>query len=121
VDGAITQGLKDGGGVDTVNMWGAPQLGRWKWHSPNQNIQLLVDNNTRLWVYSPASGIASDPAAMIGFPDIAQGTNATFYSHYRDVNGHNGHFELGGGGDNGWGAWGSQLGALSGDLAANIR
>lgn len=121
VDGAISRGLKDGGGVDTVNMWGAAQFGRWKWHSPNQNIQLLADNNTRLWVFSPASGTASDPAAMIGFPDIAQGTNATFYSHYRDVGGHNGHFELGGGGDNGWSTWGPQLGAMSGDLAANIR
>ncbi|WP_238158882.1 alpha/beta hydrolase-fold protein [Mycobacterium sp. MFM001] len=121
VDGAITDGLKQGGGVDTDNMWGAPQLGRWKWHSPNQNIQLLVDNNTRLWVYSPGSGAASDQAAMIGYPDIAQGTNATFYSHYRDAGGRNGHFDLGGGGDNGWSTWGRQLGAMSGDLVANIR
>lgn len=121
VDGAITAGLKQGGGVDTDNMWGAPQLGRWKWHSPNQNIQQLVDNNTRLWVYSPGSGAPSDQAAMIGYPDIAQGTNATFYSHYRDVGGRNGHFDLGRGGDNGWSTWGQQLGAMSGDLAANIR
>ncbi|MCV7401185.1 esterase family protein [Mycobacterium fragae] len=121
VDGAITAGLKQGGGVDTDNMWGAPQLGRWKWHSPNQNIQQLVDNNTRLWVYSPGSGAPSDQAAMIGYPDIAQGTNATFYSHYRDVGGRNGHFDLGRGGDNDWSTWGQQLGAMSGDLAANIR
>jgi S-formylglutathione hydrolase FrmB len=121
VDGAITAGLKQGGGVDTDNMWGAPQLGRWKWHSPNQNIQQLADNNTRLWVYSPGSGAPSDQAAMIGYPDIAQGTNATFYSHYRDVGGRNGHFDLGRGGDNGWSTWGQQLGAMSGDLAANIR
>jgi S-formylglutathione hydrolase FrmB len=121
VDGAITAGLKQGGGVDTDNMWGAPQLGRWKWHSPNQNIQQLADNNTRLWVYSPGSGAPSDQAAMIGYPDIAQGTNATFYSHYRDVGGRNGHFDLGRGGDNGWSTWGQQLGAMSGDLAATIR
>jgi S-formylglutathione hydrolase FrmB len=121
VDGAITAGLKQGGGVDTDNMWGAPQLGRWKWRSPNQNIQQLADNNTRLWIYSPGSGAPSDQAAMLGYPDIAQGTNATFYSHYRDVGGRNGHFDLGRGGDNGWSTWGQQLGAMSGDLAANIR
>jgi S-formylglutathione hydrolase FrmB len=121
VDGAVTAGLQQYGGVDTDNMWGGAQFGRWKWHSPNHNIQQLADNNTRLWVYSPASGTASNPAAMIGFPDIAQGTNGTFYSHYRDVGGHNGHFELGGGGDNGWSTWGPQLGAMSSDLAANIR
>jgi S-formylglutathione hydrolase FrmB len=120
VDGAITAGLKQGG-ANTDNMWGAPQLGRWKWHSPNQNIQLLVDNNTRLWVYSPGSGALSDQAAMIGYPDIAQGTNATFYSHYRDAGGHNGHFDLGRGGGNDWPTWGQQLAAMSNDLAANIR
>ena len=32
VDGAITAGLAQFGGVDTRNMWGLPQLGRWKWH-----------------------------------------------------------------------------------------
>ena len=58
---------------------------------------------------------------MIGYPDIAQGTNATFYSHYRDVGGRNGHFDLGRGGDNGWSTWGQQLAAMSGDLAADIR
>ena len=121
VDGAITAGLKQGGGADTDKMWGAPQLGRWKWHSPNQNVQQLADNNTRLWVYSPRSGAPSDQAAMIDQPDIAAGTNATFYSHYQGVGGHNGHFDLGGGGQNGWSTWGQQLGAMSGDLAANIR
>lgn len=40
------------GGVDTHNMWGPPQLGRWKWHDPDVNLQLLIDN-IRLWVLSP--------------------------------------------------------------------
>lgn len=120
VDGTITAGLKQGG-ADSDHMWGLPQLGRWKWHSPNQNVQQLVDNNIRLWVYSPGSGAPSDMAAMIGYPDIAQGTNATFYTHYRDVGGHSGHFDLGRGGGNDWPTWGRQLGAMSSDLAANIR
>jgi S-formylglutathione hydrolase FrmB len=46
VDGAITAALKQGG-ADSDHMWGLPQVGRWKWHSPNQNIQQLVDNNAR--------------------------------------------------------------------------
>ena len=53
--------------------------------------------------------------------DISQGTNATFYSHYRDVGGTNGHFDLGRGGGNDWPTWAQQLSAMSGDLAANIR
>ncbi|MFZ0906815.1 MAG: alpha/beta hydrolase family protein [Mycobacterium sp.] len=120
VDGTITAALKQGG-ADSDHMWGLPQLGRWKWHSPNQNIQLLVDNNIRLWVYSPGSGAPTDQGAMAGYGDIAQGTNATFYSHYGDAGGHNGHFDLGRGGGNDWGTWGQQLAAMSADLAANIR
>jgi S-formylglutathione hydrolase FrmB len=120
VDGTITAALKQGG-ADSDHMWGLPQLGRWKWHSPNQNIQQLVDNNIRLWIYSPGSGAPTDQGAMAGYPDIAQGTNATFYSHYADAGGHNGHFDLGRGGGNDWGTWGQQLAAMSADLAANIR
>lgn len=120
VDGTITAALKQGG-ADSDHMWGLPQLGRWKWHSPNQNIQQLVDNNIRLWIYSPGSGAPTDQGAMAGYGDIAQGTNATFYSHYGDAGGHNGHFDLGRGGGNDWGTWSGQLAAMSADLAANIR
>jgi S-formylglutathione hydrolase FrmB len=120
VDGTIRAALLQGG-ADSAAMWGAPQFGRWKWHSPNQNLQQLVDNNTRLWVYSPGSGAPTDQGAMAGFGDIAQGTNAVFYSHFRDVGGKNGHFDLGRGGGNDWPTWSQQLSAMSGDLAANIR
>jgi S-formylglutathione hydrolase FrmB len=120
-DGAIADGLQRFGGVDSRNMWGLPQLGRWKWHSPNAHVQLLADNNARLWVFSPKGGSASDPAAMLGFPDIAHGTSLEFSTHYREVGGHNGHFDFPSGGDNGWPTWAAQLQAMSGDLAANIR
>jgi S-formylglutathione hydrolase FrmB len=121
VDGAITAGLQQYGGVDIRNMWGLPQLGRWKWHSPNTHVQLLVDNNTRLWVFSPGALSASDPAAMIGYPDIAQGTNRTFYQAYRSAGGHNGHFDLPPVGDHGWSSWTPQLVAMSSDLIATIK
>ena len=121
VDGAITAGLQQYGGVDTRNMWGLPQLGRWKWHSPNSHVQLLVDNNTRLWVFSPGTLTASDPAAMIGYPEIAHGTNRTFFAQYRGAGGVNGHFDFPVAGDHGWSTWAPQLAAMSGDLSASIR
>lgn len=122
VDGAIRRGMQQFGGVADpfADMWGTPQLGRWHWHSPNANVQLLVDSNTRLWVFSPRGG-ASDEAAMIGIPEIAQSTNLTFYSHYGEVHGNNGHFDLGSPGDNGWSTWSPQLAAMAGDLASHIR
>lgn len=121
VDGAITAGLQQYGGVDIRNMWGMPQLGRWKNHSANAHAQLLVDNNTRLWIFSPATLTASDPAAMIGYPDIAQGTNRTFFTQYHGVGGSNAHFDFPTTGDHGWSAWASQLAAMSNDLAGSIR
>src|SRR5271165_2515403 len=119
--GAMTDGLMRFGGVDTRNMWGLPQLGRWKWHDPWVHAALLADNNTRIWVFSPQTLTASDPAAMIGYPDQAQGTNRMFYQQYRAVGGHNGHFDFPTGGDHGWSSWGPQLAAMSGDLVAAIK
>jgi S-formylglutathione hydrolase FrmB len=121
VNGAITAGMNQFGGANTQAMWGAAQLGRWKWHDPWVHASLLAQNNSRIWVWSPKSGGASDPAAMIGYADIAQGTNLEFYQQYRNVAGHNGHFDFPGGGDNGWGSWGAQLGAMSGDIVGAIR
>lgn len=121
VDGAITVGLQQFGGVDIRNMWGLPQLGRWKNHSPNVQVKSLVDNNTRLWIFSPQATTASDPAAMIGYPGIAYGTNRTFVANYRNFGGTTAHFEFPPGGDHGWPTWAAALGEMSNDMAAAIR
>ncbi|MGH3521829.1 MAG: esterase family protein [Mycobacterium sp.] len=118
-NGAITAGMAQFGGVDTQGMWGAAQLGRWKWHDPYVHAALLAQNNTRIWIFSPIGG-ASDPAAMIGQEADAAGSGRFFYQEYRHVAGHNGHFDFSGG-DNGWGSWGPQLGAMSGDIVGAIR
>ena len=120
-NGAITDGMAKYGGVNTQAMWGAAQLGRWTWHDPNVHAQLLIDNNTRLWVFSPQTVTCSDPAAMIGYCDQAQGSNRTFYTHYRSMGGSNGHFDFPAGGNHDWVNWAAQLAAMSGDLAASIR
>ncbi|KAA0109395.1 esterase family protein [Mycolicibacterium sp. P9-22] len=119
-NGAITAGMAQFGGVDTHNMWGPVQFGRWKWHDPDVHAQLLVDNNTRLWIFSPQTTTCSDVPAMINDCAQAQGSNRTFYSHYRSIGGRNGHFDFPTGGQHDWGSWSAQLGALRGDLAAAI-
>jgi S-formylglutathione hydrolase FrmB len=121
VNGAITAGMAQFGGVDTQAMWGAAQLGRWKWHDPNVHSGLLVGNYSRLWVYSPSTLGCSDPAAMIGYCDQAQGTNKDFYQQYRSNGGHNGHFDFPTSGNHDWSTWGPQLAAMSGDVAASIK
>lgn len=121
MNGAISAGLSQYGGANTQNMWGAPQLGRWKWHDPDVHVALLAANGTRLWVYSPSTPTCSDPAAMIGYCDQAQGSNRAFYQHYRAVGGNNGHFDFPAGGNHDWSTWGPQLALMSGDLIASIK
>lgn len=118
-NGIISNAINGGGGnIDA--MWGAPQLGRWKFHDPNVHVNLLVANNTRLWVFSPAALTCSDPAAMGGGCAEAQGSARTFYAHYRSSGGRNGHFDLGAGGNHDWGTWAGQLGAMAGDIKAAL-
>lgn len=121
MNGAITAGMARFGGVDTNSMWGSSQLGRWKWHDPDVHAAMLAANNSRVWVFSPATSVAPDPAAMIGYADLATGSARFFYNTYRRVGGHNGHFDFPTGGDHGWGTWAPQLGAMSGDIVAAIR
>lgn len=121
LNGAITAGLNRFGNVDTNRMWGPPQFGRWKWHDPDVHVQLLANANTRLWVFSPGTLTCSDPAAMIGYCDQAQGSNRAFYSHYRAVGGSNGHFDFPSSGQHDWGSWAPQLALMSGELVATIQ
>jgi S-formylglutathione hydrolase FrmB len=120
-DGSITAGMMQFAGIDAYGMWGAPQLGRWKFHDPYVHAALLAQNNSRVWIWSPTSMAASDPAAMIGHAEEAMDNSRRFYQQYRQVGGHNGHFEFPGGGDNGWGSWSAELNAMSGDIAGAIR
>ncbi len=120
LNGAITAGMAQFGGVNTQAMWGAAQLGRWKLHDPYRHAQLLVDNNTRMWVYSPTTTTCSDPPAMIGYCAQAQGSNRSFYQHYREIGGVNAHFGFPNSGNHDWGSWSAQLAAMSGDLVSSI-
>jgi S-formylglutathione hydrolase FrmB len=119
-NGAIIAGLQQFGGVDGNGMWGAPQLGRWKWHDPDVHAMVLAQNNSRIWVWSPLN-MGGDAAAMIGQAGEAMGNARFFYQEYRNVGGHNGHFDFPTGGNNDWGSWSSQLGVMSGDIVGAIR
>lgn len=121
LNGAITAGMMKFGGVDTRNMWGLPQLGRWKWRDPDVHVQLLVDNKTRLWVFSPSTLSASNPAATLDVADQAQGSNRVFYTSYTMAGGANGHFDFPTAGQHDWSSWGPQLSAMSDDVANTIR
>lgn len=90
-------------------------------HDPSVHAGLLVNNGTRVWVFSPSTVTCSDPAAMIGYCDQAQGSNRSFFAQYRAVGGSNAHVDIPVGGRHDWSSWGPQLVAMSGDLTATLR
>ena len=57
---------------------------------------------------------------MLGYCDQAQGSNRTFYAHFRSAGGRNGHFDIPPGGQHDWGTWSRQLAAMSLDLSTTI-
>lgn len=121
LNGAITEGMQRFGGANTQAMWGPAQMGRWKWHDPSVYANQLVEYNARVWVFSPSTGTCSDPAAMIGYCDQAQGSNRNFKGSYRAAGGKNAHFDFPDGPQHDWSSWGPQLAAMSDDLATTIK
>ena len=119
-NGAITAGMNEFGGVNTQAMWGAAQLGRWKWHDPTSTPSCW-------WTTTPGCGSGArrpSPApTRRRWPATATRSPAApvFYGHYRSLGGRNGHFDFPVGGEHDWGNWAGQLGAMSGDIAAAIR
>ncbi len=89
--------------------------------TPTCTLQLLVDNNTRLWIFSPQTTTCSDargddrrlrsgPGQQ---PHVLLSTTARSAAS-------NGHFDFPTGGQHDWGSWSAQLAALRGDLVAAI-
>ncbi len=121
LNGAITAGLAQYGGVDSYGMWGAPQLGRWKWHDPDVHVQLLADANTRLWVYSPGTLTCSDPAAMIGVLRSGAGQQQVLLPALPHRRWQQRTLRHAGRGQHDWGSWAPQLAQMSGELVATIK
>ena len=93
-NGAITAGLMQFGGVDSATCGVCHSSAVGSGTIPTCTCSCWPQNNTRLWVFSPATMTSSDPAAMIGAADQAQGSNRSFYHHYREIGGRNGHFDF---------------------------
>ncbi len=56
---------------------------------------------------------------MINYCDQAQGSNRSFYQHYRAIGGGNAHFDFPTAGNHDWGSWSGQLAAMSGELVVD--
>ncbi len=118
--------MGDAGGYDPNDMWGRTEdpNSAWKRNDPMVNIDKLVANNTRIWVFC-GDGTPADIGAGVPEGDnfnakflesFTLRTNKTFQQEYIAAGGKNGVFNFPDAGTHSWGYWGQQLQQMKPDI-----
>jgi diacylglycerol O-acyltransferase / trehalose O-mycolyltransferase len=124
----ISISMADAGGFNSADMWGPGDDPAWTRNDPYLNIDKLIANNTRLWIYC-GSGDATDlDKNRSGFEKIAGGviegqviaSNKQFADAYTSAGGTNAYIDFPAGGIHNWTYWGQQLQAMQPDLTAYL-
>jgi diacylglycerol O-acyltransferase/trehalose O-mycolyltransferase len=115
----VSLAMRDSGGFDANAMWGPPGDPAWARNDPTVNVERLVANNTRIWVYcgngTPTElGGADFPAQFL--ENLTRASNIAFQDRYLAAGGQNATFNFPGSGTHSWGYWGAQLQAMKPDL-----
>ena len=126
---AIRVAMIDAGGYNVDNMWGPPWDPAWKRNDPVRQVQTIVDNGTRLWIYcAPGTSTPidtnTDPNQAVsadGLEALAIGSNKLFQERYLQAGGRNATFRFPASGNHSWAYWGEQLQALKPDLIATVN
>ena len=119
--------MGDAGGFKADDMWGSTGSdgNAWKRNDPLVNIQTLINNNTRIWIYcgdgTPSDLSAGASAGNLFNAKFLEGltlrTNKTFKDTYIADGGTNGVFNFPANGVHDWPYWGSQLQQMKPDIA----
>ena len=116
--------MQDAGGYNAESMWGPSSDPAWKRNDPMININQLVANNTRIWIYC-GTGTPSDldggtAGQNLMAAQFLEGftlrTNVTFKDRYVAAGGTNGVFNFPAQGTHSWGYWGQQLEMMKPDI-----
>jgi diacylglycerol O-acyltransferase/trehalose O-mycolyltransferase len=123
----VGMSMGDAGGYEADDMWGKTEdpNSAWKRNDPMVNIDQLVANGTRLWVFcgngKPADINGSGVAAGNNFnakflESFTLRTNKTFQEQYIAAGGKNGVFNFPEAGTHSWEYWGQQLNQMKPDI-----
>ncbi|MDT5124604.1 MAG: diacylglycerol O-acyltransferase / trehalose O-mycolyltransferase [Mycobacterium sp.] len=125
---AIRVAMLDAGGYNVDDMWGPPWDPAWTRNDPVQQVDRIVGNGTRLWIYcAPGGGPADenvDPGQSFNadsLESLAIGSNTRFQERYASAGGTNATFQFPPAGNHSWAYWGTQLQALKPDLIATLN
>ena len=121
----INISMGDAGGFKADDMWGKTEdpNSAWKRNDPMVNIDRLVANNTRIWIYCGNGqpnelGGGDLPATFLEGLTIR--TNITFRDNYLAAGGTNGVFNFPENGTHNWAYWGRELQAMIPDLQSHL-
>ncbi|MGH3724740.1 MAG: alpha/beta hydrolase [Mycobacterium sp.] len=126
---AIRVAMLDAGSYSVDNMWGAPWDPAWKRNDPTVQVQTLVANGTRIYVYCAPGGStpidengdAGVAVSASSLESLAVAGNKQFQQAYAAAGGSNATFVFPSSGNHSWPYWGQQLQALKGDLIATLN
>jgi diacylglycerol O-acyltransferase/trehalose O-mycolyltransferase len=126
---AIRVAMLDAGGYNVDNMWGPPWDPAWKRNDPVVQVQTIVNNGTRLWIYCAPGGQTdldenADPGQSLNatsLESLAIGSNKRFQAAYVAAGGRNATFDFPPAGNHSWAYWGQQLQAMKPDLIATVN
>ena len=115
--------MRDSGGFSSDAMWGPSSDPAWARNDPTIQIPLLVQNNTRLWVYAGSGkpnelGGGDLPATFL--EGVIRDSNIKFQQKYEAAGGRNATFSFPQFGTHNWAYWGAQLQAMIPDIKATL-
>ena len=116
--------MGDAGGYKKEDMWGPDDDPAWQRNDPTVNVDKLVANNTRLWVYcgnGKPNELGGDnlPATFLE-GNFMIGQNKKFQELYTAAGGHNAVFDFPPYGTHSWEYWGAQLQQMKPDLQSHL-
>jgi diacylglycerol O-acyltransferase / trehalose O-mycolyltransferase len=120
----VGMSMGDAGGYKTDDMWGPSSDPAWKRNDPMVNIDKLVANGTRIWIYcgngKPSELDAGMTSGNLFNAKFLEGftlrTNKTFQENYIAAGGKNGVFNFPSNGVHDWPYWGAQLQQMKPDI-----
>jgi diacylglycerol O-acyltransferase/trehalose O-mycolyltransferase len=126
---AFLVAMLDAGGYNVDNMWGPPWNQAWKRNDPVEQVERLVNNGTRLWIYCAPGGeteldVNADPNQSFNansLESMAINGNKKFQEKYVAAGGRNATFNFPPAGNHSWPYWATQLQALKPDLLATLN
>jgi len=126
---AIRVAMLDAGSYNVDNMWGAPWDSAWKRNDPIKQVNRIVGNGTRLWVYCAPGGNSPvnpnpDPNQQFNADSLegmAIKSNKDFQEAYAKAGGSNATFVFPPAGNHAWPYWATQLQSLKPDLIATLN